>query len=163
MGWEADQVGFDYENAGYIIDENVSAGNIRGAFIAHKYNVGIGISLEHGNTRSRVLLSLSDATAICEKARYQYLNHFRTSFPVSAEAMAIELILHADVDFLVPLVNNKFVDWFLPKSVENLIDSVKRSSKSADININDAQRKYDSVAEGMYTFLETPSGMTLIF
>lgn len=141
----------------------MSAGNISGAYIAYKYRIGIGISLEHGNTRSRVLLSLDDATAICKEARYQYLMHFRESFPVSAEAMAIELILHADVDFLVPLVNNDFVDFFVPKSVEEFIDSIKRSSKSADINLNDAQRKFDSVAEGMYTFLNTPTGMSLIF
>ncbi|MBK3493929.1 hypothetical protein JFL43_03460 [Viridibacillus sp. YIM B01967] len=150
-----DSGSFDYEKNEYLIDSKINVGNITGARINSKYDRAIAVSLIHGNTATKCAGSLKECHDIAVKARTIYLNHFCTSFPVSAKAMAWEIYLHAVPEVLDEVFNNKIVRVILGSTLASkvtmaLTKVAASHTDYADIGINDNLRSFDSSFEQAY-------------
>lgn len=151
MAIPQDQLGYTYEKDGYAVDKNLNFGVFKDVFIACKYNHGIAISATHGNALSKLTsndigVNIVNAKSAAEKARSLYLNHFRTSYPVTYKAMAIELLMHAEAARWVPILKS----FPSTQAFKNWLDTIYTSAKVADINLADKQRAWDSIMESAF-------------
>ncbi|MFJ7667530.1 hypothetical protein ACIQXI_10490 [Lysinibacillus sp. NPDC097195] len=153
-----DNGNFDYKANGYYINDNVNVGSIQNAQINVKYQRAIAVSLIHGNTAVQCASSLKECYNIAVEARKIYLNTFRERFPVSAEAMAWEIWIHATPEVLDRVINNKIVRIILGTSLAGKIaiavsKVVASHTEYADIGINDNLRNFDSFFEKAYKLI----------
>ncbi|MEK5333726.1 hypothetical protein [Lysinibacillus sp. FSL W8-0992] len=153
-----DNGNFDYKANGYYIYENVAVGSIQNARINVKYQRAIAISLIHGNTAVQCASSLRECYNLAVEARKIYLNTFRERFPVSAEAMAWEIWIHATPEVLDRVINNKVVRVILGATLTGKIAIaisrvVASHTEYADIGINDDLRRFDSFFEKAYNLI----------